>query len=150
MLIANYSLLLSNNVGHYKMGGGITNPYSIIKPSTLRNKWLSPDCNNEQWKRDSISTGHTPPYVLVLGSKGFLLKSTTLSNGVANVSGNISKGINIVGDSNGIASTTSSLSVLSALAGIIAGSSSAVGALSGIVQLLGNVSGTGNGSGALS
>ncbi len=89
MLIANYSKDISNNAGHYKMGGGITNPYAVMKPSTLRNKWLGGN-TNDQGVRDSINTGHNSPYVLVMGTKGWLLTSTNQSNGVASVNGNIS------------------------------------------------------------
>lgn len=149
MLIANYSKDISNNAGHYKMGGGITNPYAVMKPSTLRNKWLGGN-TNDQWVRDSINTGHNSPYVLVMGTKGWLLTSTNQSNGVASVNGNISMGINIEGQSDGTSTVAANMALLMQLAGVINGSSTASGVLNGLIQLLGTSAGAGSASGSIS
>lgn len=116
------------------MGGGITNPYTVINSNTLRNKWLGEN-TNEQWIRDSINTGTEHPYCLILGSKGSLLSTTTVINGNTVFVSNITQGINIESDLDGSTTITANASLIIQMISAIATSTTMSGTLSGLIQL---------------
>jgi hypothetical protein len=145
MLICNYSYI-NQICGHNH--SGVTNPVWIIQPHSMRGYYgLAQDSDViEQIKRDSFPTGTESPYSLIMGDKGFLLSSTTTSNGVGTITSGLSMGKACEAALTGTGTiSAANLSLIVQLAASLSGSGTITTAsLVGVVALAASLSGTGS------
>lgn len=149
-LLGNYSVYLKNPATY--IGG--------VQVSNVRNAFGENGQNLQMYFGESeggglpltssMPTGTEPPYSYHLAETGGELSSTTLINGVGDLTSSQQNGINIVASIAGMGVIdTAGLSLVTSMVAAIAGSGTLTGSMVGTVQLAADLAGSGDLSGSL-
>lgn len=150
-LLGNYSVILKNPAT-FIGGTQVSNCRSAFGGSGQNLQMYYPDSESGGLPfTASLGTGTEPPYSYHLADKGGELSSTTLINGVGELSASQQNGINIVSSIAGIGTIdTAGLSLVTSMISAIAGSGSLTGSMVGTVQLAADLAGSGDVAGSVS
>jgi hypothetical protein len=146
MLLRNY---ISTNQLLGRQFGGTTQPVTYLHPEVYRNFYLQVENNNAQIVRDSFPTGTTHPYSISMGSKGGLLSSTTMLNGVGTLSPYAVMGVYMEATLDGTSDFAATATAIVQLAAELAGSGQLTADMVGVIQMAATLDGSGTLTAAL-